>query len=87
LEENIDLINMQLNLTSLLEREEKGTFPGRVNELNPILREVNDCFELTIPGVLIYNTDCMCFSDDRFGDFLANYYQQLDSYKKTVTIC
>lgn len=54
--ENIDLIKVQLGLTSLLEKKENKTVPG-TQEISAIIKEINDCLELTINGVLGSITD------------------------------
>lgn len=61
--ENMNLINVQLGLSSLMERNENRTFPG-TKEITAILKDINECLELTINGVLGYKTDRNYITED-----------------------
>lgn len=63
LSENMNLINVQLGLSSLMERNENRTFPG-TKEISAILKDINECLELTINGVLGYKTDRNYITED-----------------------
>ncbi len=63
LSENMNLINFQLGLSSLIERNENRIFPG-TKEITAILKDINECLELTINGVLGYKTDRNYIKED-----------------------
>lgn len=82
LAENNDFINVQLTLTSFLEKYEESAFLTGEMGSTPVFRDVNECFELTINGFLIYDKAHPFYSDDTFFNRLLNYYKQLEDYEK-----
>lgn len=79
LAENIDFIYLQLNLTNSIEKGREKT--GLDQYSTPILKKVNECFELTMDGFLIYNSIQSSDSENVIHR-LRNYYQQLENYKR-----
>jgi F420-dependent methylenetetrahydromethanopterin dehydrogenase len=82
LAENNDFINVQLTLTNFLEKYEETIILGTSQGMIPSFKDVNECFELTVNGFLIYDSCHPYYSDDSFYTRLLNYYQQLENYEK-----
>lgn len=81
LAENNDFINVQLTLSNFLEKYEKTSFWSEENS-SPVFKDVNECFELTVNGFLIYDSGHPFYSDDIFFKRLLDYYQQFENYEK-----
>jgi len=87
LDENFEFINIQLTICNFLEKNIKASSFGNNTTAN-LLKDINDCFELTIDGFIIYNSEHPFYSDDKFFNNLLNYHQKLENYEKirrTVT--
>lgn len=82
LAENNDFINVQLTLTNFLEKYEETSLLGDSLGSKPAFKDINECFELTINGFLIYDMEHPYYSDLNFFNRLLNYYQQLENYEK-----
>jgi hypothetical protein len=78
LNENMEFLYTQLTLS---QTDEKNSEALSENENYPalILKNVNDCFELTMDGFVIYNS---IDQDENFLNRLSNYSQQLAQYEK-----
>jgi hypothetical protein len=81
LAENNDFINVQLTLSNFLEKYEQTAFLSEENSAS-VFKDVNECFELTVNGFLMYDSCHPYYSDDNFFKRLLDYYQQLENYEK-----
>jgi hypothetical protein len=92
LTENNELISLQLNLVSFLEKHKDSL--NRWEEENKTLSELDmaeylddeELFELTIKGKLGYETGHPKFSDEVFFNKLLNYYSSIEAYEKCNVI-
>ncbi|NJO69871.1 MAG: hypothetical protein HC830_11845 [Bacteroidetes bacterium] len=82
LAENNDFINVQLTLTNFLEKYEETALLGCIQGESHGFRNVDECFELTVNGILMYNSSHPYYADDKFFHRLLIYYQQLENYEK-----
>lgn len=83
LAENNDFINVQLTLTNFLEKyNSSDIFEKDLNASQPCqCANENDCFELTINGVMPFNAQHPYFNDDNFFQKLLRYYQDIEDYE------
>ena len=83
LAENNDFINVQLTLSNFMEKYnntdifEHGAVTTACNYTNE-----NECFEMTINGMLDFNTQHPYYSDDSFFQKLMKHFQESENYEK-----
>ncbi|HEY4785252.1 MAG TPA: hypothetical protein VIH57_04355 [Bacteroidales bacterium] len=84
LAENNDFINVQLTLTNFLEKyNASDIFENEQSSLSGYeCTGEKDCFELTVNGVIPFDTHHPFFNDDNFFQKLLHYYQELEDYEK-----
>jgi hypothetical protein len=92
LAENNDLISLQLNLVSFLEKYkesfvkwEEMNEPISELDMSPFLDD-EELFELTIQGKLGFETGHPRFKDEAFFTKLLNYYASIEAYEKCNAI-
>jgi hypothetical protein len=76
LAENIDFIYLQLKLTEALEKD---------NAPDSLLKDINDFFELTMNGYMLYSSDHND-SEDKFNEELEDFHHQLTDYGETGSL-
>ena len=76
LAENIDLIYLQLKLTEALEKNKAP---------DSLLKDINDFFELTMNGFMIYSSEHND-SEDKFNEELEDFHHQLTDYGETGSL-
>jgi hypothetical protein len=83
LAENNDFINVQLTLTNFLEKyNSSDIFEKESTTSSPCnCTGEKDCFELTINGLLPFNTEHPFYNDDNFFHKLLSYYQEIEDYE------
>jgi hypothetical protein len=92
LSENNDLISLQLNLVSFLEKHKETI--NRWEEESETLSELDmatflddeELFELTIQGKLGFEYGHPKFKDDAFFNKLLSYYASIEAYEKCNAI-
>jgi hypothetical protein len=92
LAENNDLISLQLNLVSFLEKYKETMV--KWEDVNEPLSELDiaafldddELFELTIQGKLGFETGHPRFKDEAFFTKLLNYYASIEAYEKCNAI-
>lgn len=86
LAENNDLINLQMNLGSFLEKyrdslEKWANESGETDqEIAPYLDD-DELFNMTIKGKISYGKDHPKFGDDAFFNKLLSYYASIEAYE------
>lgn len=88
LSENNDLISLQLNLVSFLEKHKDSL--EQWEEEHNVLNEIDmteylddeEIFELTVKGKIGFETGHPKFSDENFFNKLLNYYASIEAYEK-----
>ena len=83
LNENNDFINVQLTLTSFLEKyKDSDIFESPVMHFPKKHMNEEECFEITVNGQLSYNSQHPYYDNDKFFQKLLDYYQRLEDYEK-----
>lgn len=83
LTENNDFINVQLTLTSFLEKYKDVDIFDKAEFNNPMkFKNEEECFEMTVNGQLSYNTDHPYYNDNEFFQRLLLYYQKIENYEQ-----
>ncbi len=82
LNENNDFINVQLTLTSFLEKYKDSDIFENI-QLQDQKKRINeeDCFELTVNGQLLFNSQHPFYDNKKFFDRLLNYFQGIEDYE------
>lgn len=82
LNENNDFINVQLTLTSFLEKyKESDIVTGECVQLKINKINEEECFELTVNGRMTYNSKHPFYDNDQFFQRLLDYYQRIEDYE------
>ncbi len=80
--ENNDFINVQLTLTSFLEKYKNNTILENVTGgVAKNYRNEEECFEMTINGALLYNSDHPYYENTKFFERLLCYFQEKEDYE------
>lgn len=82
LAENNDFINVQLTLTNFLEKYEDTILLADSDSNAPVYKDVNECFEHTVNGFLMFDHAHPYYNDEKFFNRLINYFQQLEDYER-----
>lgn len=92
LSENNDMISLQLNLISFLEKHketlnkwEEESVPETEIEIAAYLDD-NELFELTIQGKLGFGKSHPKFGDEAFFNKLLSYYASIEAYEKCTAM-
>jgi len=82
LAENNDFINVQLTLTNFLEKYEDTILLAESDNNVPVYKDVDECFEHTVNGFLMYDPSHPYYNDEKFFNRLIHYFQQLEDYER-----
>ena len=92
LSENNDMISLQLNLISFLDKHKETLNKWEVENLPETEIEIaaylddNELFELTIQGKLGFSKGHPKFGDETFFNKLLSYYASIEAYEKCTAI-
>jgi hypothetical protein len=82
LNENNDYINIQLTLTSFLEKyKDSNIIENDPSHVSKKIMTEEECFELTVNGQLSYNSQHPYYNNKKFFDRLLNYFQRIEDYE------
>lgn len=82
LAENNDFINVQLTLSNFLDKYSSSeVLKSEMEPVQATFRNEEECFELTVNGRLLFNSQHPYYQDDNFFHKLLAYYQKLEDYE------
>ena len=82
LNENNDFINVQLTLTSFIEKyKDSDLFENNGIKLPVQYKNENECFEMTVNGFISFDSDHPYYESDSFYQRLLDYFQAIEDYE------